>query len=277
MRAETDPSPYVLGHSEQELARLERQGELFSVETRDALRRAGIKTGMSVLDVGCGAGDVSMIAAEKVGPAGSVLGIDNAGTALDTAKARAKRAGYDWLRFHETDLYSFDPGERFDAITGRLVLMHLPDPVAALKRLSRLLNDNGIIAFIEMDITQAGAVPEMPLLTQCITWIVETYRKVGVEPDMGSRQYAAFRAAGFQPRLIGTTRIESGPESIVYKFTAQTLVSLLPAMEEHGIATSDEIGIDTLAERLCAEAVAGDHCIMLPRLIAAWATKPPRR
>ncbi len=277
MRAEADPKHYVLGHSEQELARLERQGELFSVETRDALRRAGVKTGMSVLDVGCGAGDVSMIAAEKVGPAGSVLGIDNAGPALATAKARAKRAGYDWLRFQEADLYAFEPDERFDAITGRLVLMHLPDPVSALRRLGRLLNDNGVIAFIEMDITLAGAVPPMPLLTQCVRWIVETYRKVGVEPDMGARQYAAFRAAGFQPRLTGTTRIESGPDSIVYQFTAQTLASLLPAMEQHGIATPDEIGIDTLADRLRVEAIAGDHCIMLPRLIAAWASKPPLR
>jgi ubiquinone/menaquinone biosynthesis C-methylase UbiE len=275
MRADLDPKPYVLGHSEQELARLERQGELFSVETRDVLRRAGIKTGMNVLDVGCGAGDVSMIAAEKVGPAGSVLGIDNAGTALGTAKARAKRAGYDWLQFDEADLYAFDAAERFDAITGRLILMHIPDPVAALKHLGRLLNDNGVITFIEMDITQAGAVPEMPLLTQCIKWIVETYRHVGVEPDMGSKQYATFRAAGFQPRLTGTTRIESGPDSIVYQFTAQTLASLLPAMEEHGIATADEVGIDTLAERLRAAAIAGDHCIMLPRLIAAWASKSP--
>ncbi len=274
MRADTDPKLYVLGHSQQELARLERQGEIFSVETRDVLRRAGIKTGMRILDVGCGAGDVSMIAAEKVGPTGSVLGIDNAATALTTAQARAKRAGYDWLRFREADLYGFDDDERFDAIIGRFILMHIPDPVAALKHLRRLLSDNGLVAFIEMDITQAGAVPEMPLLTQCIDWIVETYRHVGVEPNMGSKQYATFRAAGFHPRLTGTTRIESGPESIVYQFTAQTLVSLLPAIEKHGIATPDEIGIDTLADRLRVAAVAGDHCIMLPRLIAAWASKP---
>ncbi len=277
MRGGLNPQPYVLGHSAQELARLERQGEIFSVETRDVLRRAGLKTGMRVLDVGCGAGDVSMIAAEKVGPTGSVLGIDNAATALGAATARAKRAGYDWLHFDEADLYSFNGSERFDAVVGRFVLMHIPDPVKALKHLGRLLNENGIIAFIEMDISQAVAVPEMPLFTRCIDWIVDTYGHVGVEPNMGSKQYATFRAAGFQPRLIGTTRIESGPDSIVYQFAAQTLLSLLPAIEKHGVATADEIGIDTLAERVRAAAIAGDHCIMLPRLIAAWASKPPAR
>lgn len=274
MRTDVEPQRYVLGHSEQELARLERQGEIFGVETTDVLRRAGVRTGMQVLDVGCGVGDVSMIAAEMVGPTGAVLGIDNAASALPTARARAQRAGYDWLRFAEADLYQFEPTDGFDAVIGRFVLLHVPDPVAALMHLGRFLNDNAVVGFIEMDITQAGAVPDMPLLTQCIDWIVQTYRQVGVEPDMGSRLYATFRSAGFNPRLTGSTRIESGPDSIVYQFAAQTLVSLLPAMESHGIATADEIGIDTLADRLRAAVTAGDHCILMPRLIGAWAAKP---
>jgi ubiquinone/menaquinone biosynthesis C-methylase UbiE len=274
MRADVQPQSYVLGHSEQELARLERQGEIFGVETRDVLHRAGVKTGMRVLDVGCGVGDVSMIAAEKVGPTGAVIGIDNAATALATARARAQRAGYDWLDFQEADVYEFEPGESFDAVIGRFVLLHLPDPIAALRRLSRFLSDDAVVAFIEMDINQAAAIPDMPLLTRCVDWIVATYRRVGVEPNMGSKLYATFRSAGFTPRLTGTIRIESGPDSIAYQFAAQTLVSLLPAMEKHGIATATEIGIDTLAERLRAAATAGDHCILMPRLIGAWASKP---
>src|SRR5688572_24966472 len=81
MRSASEPA-YVLGHSDQELARLERQAEIFSVESRDWLRRAGLKTGMRVLDVGCGVGDVSIIAAEMVGSTGSVTGIDKAAIAL---------------------------------------------------------------------------------------------------------------------------------------------------------------------------------------------------
>ena len=92
MHTNVESSAYVLGHSEQELARLERQGALFGVETRDVLRRAGLKTSMRVLDVGCGIGDVSMIAAEIVGPTGSVLAIDNAATALHVARDRAQRS-----------------------------------------------------------------------------------------------------------------------------------------------------------------------------------------
>jgi hypothetical protein len=74
------------------------------------------------------------------------------------------------------------------------------------------------------------------------------------------------------PRLSGLTRIESGPNSIVYPFAAQTLYSLLPTMERLGIASAADVGIETLAERLRADAIAGDHCILMPRLVGAWAT-----
>jgi len=263
---------YVLGHSEQELARLERQAEIFSLETRDWLRRAGLKTGMHVLDVGCGVGDVSMIAAEMVGSAGTVVGIDKAAAALPIAGARAKRAGYDWVRFVEADVFQYEPQEKFDAVIGRFILMHLPDPAAALTRLRQWLVDGAVVSFIEMDISETTAVPPMPLLDRCIEWITTTYRQVGAEPNMGSRLYATFRQSGLMPRLSGLTRIESGPTSIVYPFAAQTLFSLLPAMERLGIASAADVGIDTLAERLRAAAIDGDHCILMPRLIGAWAT-----
>jgi len=272
MRNTGDQSSYVLGHSEQELARLERQAEIFSLETRDWMRRAGLKTGMRVLDVGCGVGDVSIIAAETVGSSGIVVGIDNAASALPIASARAKRAGYDWLRFVEADLFDYVPEEKFDAVIGRFILMHLADPAAALTRLRRWLTEGAVVSFIEMDISETTAVPPMPLLDRCIEWITTTYRQVGAEPDMGRQLYATFRKSGLTPRLSGLTRIESGPTSIVYPFAAQTLYSLLPAMERLGIATAADVGIDTLADRLRTAATTGDHCILMPRLIGAWAT-----
>ena len=274
MDQRTGAKPYVLGHSEKELVRLERQGQIFGAETREVLRRAGVSPGMRVLDIGCGVGDVSMIAAEIVGPTGSVLGIDNAEPALSAAGARAARSGYSWLSFAASDLYEFRPEGTFDALIGRFILMHIPDPVKAIVTLSRFLNPQGIVAFIEIDIEQAGAVPEMPLLRTCIDWMVTAYRKVGAEPNQGSRLYATFRAAGLTPRLFGTCRIESGPDSIAYDFAAETLRSLLPAIEQYGIATAQEVGIDTVAARLREASVAGDHCIFMPRLIGGWATTP---
>ena len=270
----TEPQRYVLGHSEAELLRLEHQAEVFRIETSDLLRRAGISAGMSVLDIGCGVGDVSMIAAELVGPTGRVLGIDSASAALPPARARAARAGYDWLTFTEADIYGYqlEDGEAFDAVTGRFILMHVPDAVGALKAARRFCKPDGTIAFIEMDLSQSGAVPELPLLTRCVDWIIATYRKVGVEPDMGSLLHGVYRGAGLAPHLFGTCRIESGPDAVAYDFAAQALRSLMPAIEAHGIATRAEVDPETIGDRLREATIAGDHCIFLPRLIGAWAT-----
>lgn len=268
-----DGEAYVLGHTQHELSRLEQQGALFDAETRDVYRRAGLSSGMRVLNVGCGAGDDALIAAELVGSTGSVLGIDRSASALALAAARAERHAFSWLRFREADIYSFEPDTRFDAVIGRFILLHVGDAIGAVKRLATFA-PAGVLAFVEMDINQAGAIPPLPLLSQCIDWIVRTYRGAGVEPNMGSALYATFRAAGLVPQLNGTCRIVSGPDAVAYPFTAQTIASLIPTMEKLGVATAAEIGIDTLAERLRRDAVAGDHCILLPRLVGAWAKVP---
>lgn len=268
---ESGTGGYILGHSEQELARLERQADLFRMETVDTLRRAGIAAGMHVVDVGCGTGDVAMVAAEIVGPTGSILGIDTAAKALDSARARAAQKGFDWVRFDQQDLRTLKPDRLFDAVTGRFVFLHLDDPAEALRRLTRILRPGGIAAFIEMDIEQASAVPQMSLMNQCIAWIAATYRGVGVEPNMGSRLYATFRSAGLKPELSGSCRIESGPDAYAYAYAEETLRSLMPAVIQLGIASAEDVGLDTLHERLRSQAIDMDPCLFHPRLVGAWA------
>ncbi len=76
MTSESDS--YPLGYSEDEAGRLANQGAFLEDLTADVLRRAGIESGMEVLDLGCGVGDVSVLAATMVGEFGAVLGIDRA-------------------------------------------------------------------------------------------------------------------------------------------------------------------------------------------------------
>jgi SAM-dependent methyltransferase len=80
-----DGRPYALGYSNSEFKRLELQASLIRDLTENVLRRAGIVPGMRVLDVGCGVGDVSLLAAEIVGPSGFVLGVDRSADATAVA------------------------------------------------------------------------------------------------------------------------------------------------------------------------------------------------
>src|SRR5262245_4243068 len=119
---------YALGNSESEFKRLEIQAAFIRDLTEDVLKRAGVSPGMRVLDIGCGVGDVSLLAGSLVGPTGSVIGVDRSREAIDTARRRASAAGHDRLNFEQADLATFEPNLEVDAIIGRLVLMYMPDP-----------------------------------------------------------------------------------------------------------------------------------------------------
>src|SRR5947209_17999430 len=94
MSGSNDLDPvYVLGRSQRETERLQRQGQLREPFTRRLFETAGLTMGMRVLDVGCGAGDVAFLAAKLVGPAGSVIGGDKNPSILETARRPACAAG----------------------------------------------------------------------------------------------------------------------------------------------------------------------------------------
>jgi len=84
---------YALGHSPAEQQRLQRQAALLRNITQTIWRRAGLEPGIRVLDVGCGVGDTSFLAADMVGADGMVVGQDRSAEALATARQRAQELG----------------------------------------------------------------------------------------------------------------------------------------------------------------------------------------
>ena len=124
------PNDYALGHNHEELQRLIGQSRFLGELTEEVLRAAGIGPGMRVLDVGCGAGDVSFLAATLVGAGGSVVGVDRSAEAIALAKRRAADVGLANVSFVTQDLQDLATEARFDAIIGRLVLMYFPEPAA---------------------------------------------------------------------------------------------------------------------------------------------------
>jgi ubiquinone/menaquinone biosynthesis C-methylase UbiE len=249
--------------------------------TEDVLQRAGIAPSMHVLALGCGVGDVSLLVADRVGPAGSVLGVGRSEDALAVARMRAAEAGFYNVRFVASELDAFVPKQEFDAIVGRLVLAYLPDPAATLRRLSCWLRPGGAIAFQEMASLLGRRVPEGPQFRKCVFWLLETFARAGFDLDMGGKLFATFLATGLQaPQMVASARVEGSAQSPVYDYLADTLRSLLPMAERLGVATAAEIDIDGAAERLRREAVETNACIMLPPLVGAWdarsdAGRPP--
>jgi ubiquinone/menaquinone biosynthesis C-methylase UbiE len=262
---------YPLGYSEEEARRLAMQGDFFSDLTEDVLRRAGICAGMQVLDVGCGVGDVSLLVRRLIGAEGSVLGIDRGASSVETARRRAAMAGMANLQFETADLSSFEATQRFDAVVGRFVLLYVPDPVTAVRHLARSLKSGGILMFQEMDMSHAAQMPASDFFERTVGLIPATLATAGVEREMGSKLMHTFRRAGLSwPHMIAGARAEGGPQSPIYEYLARTLASLLPMTERAGLASAEEIDIETLADRLRADAVANERITYSPRLVGAW-------
>ena len=262
---------YPLGYSEQESRRLAERGALLEPLTRDLLQRAGLGPGMRVLDIGCGVGDVSLLAATLVGAHGTVLGIDRAPSSVEAAGRRATALGVTQARFQVADLDTFETDQVFDALIGRLVLLYLPDPAATLQRLVRHLRPGAVVSFQEYDRSQFSQAPAGELFMQTRRWILDAFAAAGTELDMGTKLYSTLVRAGLPPpSMFAATEIACGPSAPEYEYAVGVLCSLLPFIEGSGIATAAEIGIDTLAARLRDDAVANERVTFLPRLVGAW-------
>jgi SAM-dependent methyltransferase len=105
---------YILGRSRREIQRLIQQADIIRPITERLLMRLNIGPGAGVLDLGCGAGDVSMLVAELAGPTGRVIGIDQNAEVLAIATERASKADLSHIVFEQASLESFSTTESFN-------------------------------------------------------------------------------------------------------------------------------------------------------------------
>jgi SAM-dependent methyltransferase len=276
LKAQPGSPQYVLGRSETESQRLVKQAVFLRPSTERVFRKAGIKEGMHLLDLGCGAGDVSFLAAELVGPTGSVVGIDVDPGVLSVARQRATESGLKWVRFEEQTIDSFTTTQPFDAVVGRFILIYQSDPVATLRLVSDLVKTGGLVVFQEPDFRVGiTTVPTVVLWQQVQYWIAETFRRGGVHYDIGGRLYHVFRCAGLPgPSVLEHISAGGGAAMRPYcENSAEIVRSLLPRMEQFGIATAAEVQVDTLADRLEHEMCATDSQITYAPVVGAWSTR----
>ncbi len=263
---------YVLGYSDEEMGRLQKQASLWHLATCRFLEDVGVTAGMKVLDVGAGVGDVTLLLAEKVGPDGQVMGVDSNPAVLDFARRRAESLASKNVSFVQGDITRMNFAMDFDAIVGRFILQHLSDPVAVLARLARFLRPKSIVGFQELDQTRVSySLPPATLYDQAFFWIREAVSRAGIDPNLGMRLYGLFLDAGLPaPQMCGEAVVGAGPDWIGYEVVAGTVRSLLPLILKFGIAPEQEVSIDTLASRLQEEIVSQRGVGRGPDVISVW-------
>ena len=259
--------------------RLEAQSAIVDPFTERLFRDAGLGSGTRVLELGSGAGDVAMLAARIVGPRGTVVGIEGSPIAINTARRRAHDAGLSNVSFLEGDLRELqaviDPTEPlFDALVGRFVLQFMPDPADVLREAARRVRPGGLVCFQECDDHYTYAYPSTPLWDQVRMWLLAALDHAGVESRMGLRLYQTFLAADLPaPELRLEAGIGGGERAPAFMW-ADVLRSVIPTLEQAGIATEAEIDPDTLADRLMEERTATDGVVITIVLVGAWSRTP---
>ncbi|WP_417743676.1 class I SAM-dependent methyltransferase [Salipiger sp.] len=128
--------------------RLHRELDMLHARLTDILLDAADpRPGARVIDIGCGAGAVSLAAAERVGPEGHLLGLDISAPLIALARERAEgRPSAPEFRVADAQSWAHD-GAPFDLCVSRMGLMFFADPKAGLANLHRHLRPGGRLVF----------------------------------------------------------------------------------------------------------------------------------
>ncbi|MGB8794155.1 MAG: methyltransferase domain-containing protein [Mycobacterium sp.] len=156
-----------------------------------------LRPGMSVLDVGCGPGTITVDLAARVAP-GWVTAVEMTDEALDLARVEAQARDQSNVDFVTSDVHALDfPDDTFDVVHAHQVLQHVADPVRALRELRRVCVPNGIVAIRDADYSGFMWFPQLPTLDRWRELYREAARANGGEPDAGRRLLSWAQEAGF--------------------------------------------------------------------------------
>lgn len=273
--ANTLNDEYVLGRTSAEYQRLRKQSEALEPATRRVLEQIGLRQGMSCLDVGCGPGEVMRLMGEVVGPTARVTGLDCdprlGNEAIEVLNATVKSNFY----FLEGDVESIDEveGAPFDLTFARLLLIHVRDPLAALRKMYAWTKPGGYVVVQDYDMRTVDLYPRPAWWGELERVLFGVLERAGKDARIGYKLPAYFVRAGIgAPDGTDVTGVlqslrESGPIFFA------TYRSLLPKALELGITTQEE------SEAFLAEverAMAGEqyYSSFWPLLVGVWKRKP---
>lgn len=194
------------GKPSEEAARLTKQALYFSEHELPLLQQFGLAKGISVLDVGCGAGAVTLEIAKFVFP-GRVVGIDRDESLIEQAKKNALVDNVN-IEFIADDILSTRLTENsFDFVYCRFVLWAIPQRMLALENMIRLAKIQGIICAQEPDATGAIYWPDIPAHHNYWNGRIRYHqdKKDGIDPNLGRKLFALFNELGLLEIKFGVS------------------------------------------------------------------------
>ena len=170
--AAVDGSSEAVAHrlyTAEELAQVPRRAVDSALGVGNHLRRAAIEPGETLLDLGCGAGIDSILAARRTGPAGRVLALDFLPEMLERTAAAASDAGLDNVEPLEGDIEAIPlPDASVDHVISNGVINLAARKARVLAECARVLRPAGRLTVSDLTVSGEELPPE--ILTHPATW-----------------------------------------------------------------------------------------------------------
>jgi SAM-dependent methyltransferase len=270
--ASADPV-YALGSSPAERERLQRQAAELRQQSAALLDRAGLAPGSAAIDLGCGPRGILDLLAERVGPHGSVTGLDFNPANVALARQFAVENQLANVTILEGDACNTGllPSS-FDLVHARTLLINIPDPAAAVDEMARLARPGGTVALLEPDNVLCMCYPPHHAWDRLVQIFRQANLAAGADPDIGRRLPELLRRAGLVD--VGVeARADIYPQGHSRRSVRLDLVaSMRPKILALGIATEAELADVTTAVRQHID--DPDTLVMPHLLILAWGRKP---
>jgi len=262
---------YVIRGGIEGRERLRLLSRVMRPTTMGLFQRLGVRSGMSVLDVGCGGGDVTMELARAVGAEGLAVGTDIDDTKLAMARAEAIGGHIANVEFRSADAAS--PGDLgdFDLVYTRFLLTHLPDPAGVLANMWRSVRPGGLLAIEDIDFDGSFCHPPHAAYDRYVELYTAAVRRRGGDPCIGPRLPGMLVDAGCECVEMNVVQ----PAGIVGEaklVTPITMENIADAVRVEGLA--DDAEIEQVAMDLYALARDERTVMSIPRIVQVWAYRP---
>jgi SAM-dependent methyltransferase len=266
---------YALARTQEEYERLRAQARVWESATGRLLDRVALAPGSRCLDAGCGPGETMRLMAQRVGPSGRVLGVDVDAKLGRQALATLHDAGHRQCEFAQADLTTNEevPGAPFDLVYARLLLYHLPERVAALRRLWDVVSPGGHLLVQDYDLRSVGTLPSLESIEELGRVVIDAFSAAGCDVHVGARLPELFARAGIGAPDGTDVSGRLEPLGDAHRMLVTVYRGLLPTAIGRGI-TTEERSAALLADVADDVARRPDATVLWPLLIGAWKRKP---